>query len=114
VVKAGGTMGIGQVLRGVPERVRSEVVLRLRENGGSPSSDGGRDGKALLAEAIFAVEDRIESELAAKGVGPRDKRMGVVRLLNARRNGLLDELGENEMGNRFWALHGDGRCTCHR
>jgi hypothetical protein len=54
-----------------------------------------------LSEAIFAVENELEHALSVTGaIAPSSTRFATVRRLNAARNRILDDVGENESARR--------------
>lgn len=83
-------------IHGLPELIQTRIRTEYRKQGGSYSTNWNDQERQAMSEAIFVVENDEEHRLAEKGIGPNDPKMAVVRLLNARRNVLLDELGENE------------------
>lgn len=88
---------LGSVLRGLPDQIRSDVIAEWRKRGGSVQA-WDRAAKLALSEAIFSVENELEHKLAMTGaIAPSSPRFGTVRRLNAARNVLLDDLGENEL-----------------
>lgn len=98
-------MSPSKVLSGLSPATRSAVLTEWRKNG--RTINWNLEDAASLAKSIFAVEDLKETDLASRGVGPTDKRMRDVRELNRIRNAILDDLGENEQGNRYWCSHND-------
>jgi hypothetical protein len=99
---AAGPITLGNLLAGLPDSIRSEVVAKYRENG-FRVSEWGRAEMFGLSEAIFQVENKHEHALAVTGTAPSSPRMAVVRRMNVARNRLLDALGENEYTPRSLA-----------
>jgi hypothetical protein len=89
---------IGSLMRGVPEKTRALVMAAYRQRGGTFSGAFDRAQKVNLCEAIFEIE--AEMEHALSHLAPTHPRLRPVRLLNERRNRILDDIGENENQHR--------------
>ena len=76
------TTGTQDVLSGLAEKQRVQVVARYRMANGRFSAWADSDRRAM-AQALFEVEDELEHRLASTGMAPSDPRMGPVRALKS-------------------------------
>lgn len=82
-----------RILAGLTETHRAPIAEAFKARGGRFAATFDRNAKAAMADAIFVgVENALEH---AQGNIPPHRRT-VVNDLRARRNALLDAIGENE------------------
>jgi hypothetical protein len=86
------THTVGQTLRPIPARWRRLIKAEHRKQTGGPPVPLNDAGRLVLANAIFEIENKLESSRAERGLvqSPAVETMRMVR------NVLLDDCGENE------------------